>query len=71
MSAVASSDPVAKTLGRFATALAWDDIPPEVRHEAKRAIVNVIGSSIGARRDASMGQALAVLSPCPVPAMPR
>lgn len=39
---------VTETLCRYIVDTAYDDLPPEVIHEAKRALVNILGVGIGA-----------------------
>ena len=36
-----------KTLASYIVSNRWEDIPDDVRHEAKRAIINVVGCAIG------------------------
>jgi 2-methylcitrate dehydratase PrpD len=36
-----------KTLASYIVSNRWDDVPADVRHEAKRAIINVVGCAIG------------------------
>ena len=51
---------VTKWLAQFVANSQWQDIPPSVRHEAKRAIFNNIGCILGGCRDDVTGRALAV-----------
>jgi 2-methylcitrate dehydratase PrpD len=41
-------DHITARWGRFVAASQWSDIPPRVRHEAQRSILNLIGTSLGA-----------------------
>ena len=36
-----------KALASYVVNNRWEDIPEDVRHEAKRALINVIGCAIG------------------------
>ena len=36
-----------KTLASYIVSNRWEDIPADVRHEAKRSIINVFGCAIG------------------------
>jgi len=47
-------------LARFLIASRWSEIPAEVRHEAKRALLNFIGAALGGARDAAIEHASAV-----------
>ena len=38
-------------LARFLAASRWEDIPPAVRHEGQRAVLNALGCILGARND--------------------
>jgi hypothetical protein len=52
---------VTKWLAQFVANSQWKDIPLSVRHEAKRAILNIIGCILGGCRDDVTGRALSVL----------
>ncbi len=52
---------VTRDLARFIVGSHWRDIPREVRHEAKRALLNWLGCAIGGCRDAAVDTALAAL----------
>ena len=41
----------------------WEDIPEDVRHEAKRALINVIGCAIGGSPHPAVTAAIRALSP--------
>lgn len=48
-------------LARFILESRWDAIPPAVRHEAARALVNFIGTCLGGARDPAIGIAVETL----------
>jgi 2-methylcitrate dehydratase PrpD len=50
-------------LARFLVQSRWKDIPANVRHEAKRSVMNFIGTAIGGCRDEAVAVALQVLAP--------
>jgi 2-methylcitrate dehydratase PrpD len=55
-------DPTAtEALGRFVAGSDWRDIPPELRHEAKRSLLNHIGCALGVARDPAVRTALRVM----------
>ena len=41
----------------------WDEIPPDVRHEAARALVNYLGCALGGSRDTAVDVAMRALAP--------
>ena len=41
----------------------WDDIPGDVQHEARRALVNYLGCALGGARDEAVDLALRALAP--------
>ena len=47
-------------LAQFVAGSHWEDIPAPVRHEAKRAILNIVGCILGGCRDDATERALAV-----------
>ncbi len=51
-----------QTLARFVAESRWGDIPPAMRHEAKRALLNWMGCAIGGCRDDTVERALAALN---------
>jgi len=51
-----------QTLARFVADSRWGDIPPVMRHEAKRALLNWMGCAIGGCRDDTVERALAALN---------
>ena len=56
------------TLARRLVASRYDDIPPSVRHETARALLNWLGCAIGSARHETVGCALAAVSPFSGPA---
>ncbi len=56
------------TLARRLVASRYDDIPPAVRHEAARALLNWLGCTIGSARHETVACALAAVSPFSGPA---
>jgi 2-methylcitrate dehydratase PrpD len=52
---------VTTALARFIAASRWEEIPPQVRHEAKRTLLNCLGAALGGCRDEAVSHALAVL----------
>ncbi len=55
-------------LAQFVAGSRWEDIPEAVRHESKRALLNILGAAFGGCRDAAVDHALAVLQPFSGPA---
>jgi 2-methylcitrate dehydratase PrpD len=58
-------DPEAMVTARLATFVAesrWEDIPAAVRHESKRALLNILGAAFAGCRHAAVDHALAVLA---------
>jgi 2-methylcitrate dehydratase PrpD len=53
----------ATSLGAFVATSDWDTISPEVRHEARRALLNHIGCALGAARTPPIDMALRALLP--------
>lgn len=49
-------------LGRFVAASNWSDIPPALRHEAKRSILNHLGCALGVARDPAVTTALRIMA---------
>jgi len=50
-------------LARFVAASRWEDIPAAVRHESKRALLNIVGAAFAGCRHAAVDHAIAVLAP--------
>lgn len=63
MSTVEPQHAAAEMLGAFVSNTRRDAIPPAVRNEAKRAILNFIGAALGGQRDASVAQLLRLVEP--------
>ena len=59
----AESTGVTRTLARYVANSAYADIPPAVRHEAARALLNWTGCAIGASRHETVERALAAVAP--------
>ncbi|MBL6455594.1 MmgE/PrpD family protein [Belnapia sp. T6] len=51
-----------EALGRFLAASRWEDIPPALRHEAVRSLVNHLGCALGVARDPAVTTALRVVA---------
>jgi 2-methylcitrate dehydratase PrpD len=54
---------VTQTLARFIVESRDEDIPHAMRHEAKRALVNILGCAIGSGRHETVGRAVQTLQP--------
>src|SRR5207249_2072667 len=54
---------VTRRLAEFLTDSQWPDIPDKVRHEAKRTILNFVGTALGGCRDEVMELAVRALGP--------
>jgi len=52
-----------KALASYVVSNTWEDIPEDVRHEAKRALINVIGCAIGGSPHPAVTAAIRALSP--------
>ena len=52
-----------RTLASYIVSNRWEDIPADVRHEAKRAIINVVGCAIGGSPHPAVTTAIRALSP--------
>ncbi|HTW29066.1 MAG TPA: MmgE/PrpD family protein [Acetobacteraceae bacterium] len=53
-------DAAAAALGDFVARCAWSDLPEPVAHEAKRALLNLLGCALGVARTEPVEQAVAV-----------
>jgi 2-methylcitrate dehydratase PrpD len=42
----------------------WEDIPQDVRHESRRALLNYLGCAVGGSREPAVETALSALKPC-------
>ena len=54
---------VTRTLARYVVNARYDEIPGDVRHEARRALLNWLGCAIGAAHHETIERALAALAP--------
>jgi 2-methylcitrate dehydratase PrpD len=54
---------VTRTLARFLATARPEDVPPAIRHEAKRALLNWLGCAIGSARHETIECAVAALQP--------
>jgi 2-methylcitrate dehydratase PrpD len=59
----AGSGYAGERLGQFVAASRWDALPHELRHEAKRSLLNFIGCAFGVARTAPLEMAMRVLTP--------
>jgi len=50
-------------LGDFASRLIWSEIPAAVCHEAKRSILNIIGTAFSGCREAAIDKAIGIMGP--------
>ncbi|MCX7136104.1 MAG: MmgE/PrpD family protein, partial [Proteobacteria bacterium] len=48
---------------KFVSDTRWEDIPSNIRHEAKRSLLNFFACSLGGSRDAAVKALAATLSP--------
>jgi 2-methylcitrate dehydratase PrpD len=58
-----STHAVTDRLAEFIVGSRWQDIPPPVRREAMRSILNFVGCALGGSQDAAVGLAAGVLRP--------
>jgi 2-methylcitrate dehydratase PrpD len=58
---VAAPERISERLAGFLSAARWEDIPPAVRHEAKRSLMNYFATGLGGCGDAALQTACAVL----------
>jgi 2-methylcitrate dehydratase PrpD len=54
---------VTKALAQFVSGSQWEAIPPEVRQEGVRGLLNFFGCALGGAQDEAMGIAVKVLAP--------
>ncbi len=52
-----------RALARFVAQSRWRDVPPAIRHEGKRALLNWLGCAIGGCRDETVERALEAITP--------
>jgi len=55
--------PETKELASYLIQSRWDDIPQDVRHEAKRAILNYVGCAVGGSREPAVDIAMHTMKP--------
>jgi 2-methylcitrate dehydratase PrpD len=58
-----STHGVTRRLAEFVAGSQWRDIPPAVRHEGMRSLLNFVGCALGGCGDEAMGLAIRVLTP--------
>jgi 2-methylcitrate dehydratase PrpD len=63
MSNHAESGFVGQHLGQFVAASRWDALPPSLRHEAKRSLLNFVGCALGVAHMPPIDMAMRVLEP--------
>jgi 2-methylcitrate dehydratase PrpD len=56
------SIPAAAALGAFVAGSRWDAIPPALRHEAKRSLLNFLGCALGVSSDPAVAAAARVMA---------
>ena len=54
---------VTNRLAQFVAGSQWETIPPEVRREGVRGLLNFVGCALGGAQDEAMGIAVKVLTP--------
>ncbi|WP_439499130.1 MmgE/PrpD family protein [Bosea sp. (in: a-proteobacteria)] len=59
---------ISRSLSRFVVDSQWRDMPEALRHEAKRSVVNVIGTALGGSSDDATRRAAETLAPFSSPA---
>ena len=57
------SPEVTRTLARYVVGSSYDDIPQNVRHEARRALLNWLGCAVGTAHHETIDRAVAALGP--------
>lgn len=62
------TDKISRRLSRFVCDSRWEHMPPALRHEAKRSLVNVIGTALGGSSDAATRRTAQTLAPFTAPA---
>jgi 2-methylcitrate dehydratase PrpD len=58
-----SNRPVVQVWGDFSNRSRWQDIPSSIRHEAKRSMLNIVGTALGAANQPAVETAVNVLLP--------
>lgn len=59
---------ISRSLSRFVVDSQWREMPEALRHEAKRSVVNVIGTALGGSSDAATRRTVGTLAPFSAPA---
>lgn len=59
---------ISRRLARFIADSRWEDMPQALRHEARRSLLNVIGTALGGAGDAATQRSAATLAPFSGPA---
>jgi 2-methylcitrate dehydratase PrpD len=63
-----SAPPVTRLLARWAVTARYDDVPPNVRKESARTLLNYVGAAVGGSHHETVEDAVAALSPFSGPA---
>lgn len=58
-----TEEPVTLALARFVAESRWGDVPPPIRHEAARALLNYFGCALGGCQDETIKRALSAFAP--------
>ncbi len=58
-----SEGEVTRAIANFATATRWEDIPADVRHQAKRSILNAFATALAGCREPAIDKMLATMKP--------
>jgi 2-methylcitrate dehydratase PrpD len=67
-SGAAASESISAAWGNFLARSRWTDIPDGIRHEAKRSLLNIIGTSLGAASHPDLERLMRLLRPVTGPA---
>ncbi len=59
---ILQTETATEKLAAFAKDMGWDDIPPSVRHEAKRSLLNYFATAIGGSAEPAVDRSLAALT---------
>ena len=59
----ADQDFTGARLGQFVAASRWDDLPPALRHEGRRSLLNFLGCALGVAHTPPVGMAVRTLLP--------
>jgi 2-methylcitrate dehydratase PrpD len=52
-----------RTLAEYIVTSRWEDVPPDIRHEAARSLVNYLGCAVGGSGDAAVTAAIRAFGP--------